>query len=382
MNKVYIMEKVKVIAFYLPQFHSIPENDQWWGKDFTEWVNVKKAKPLFDGHEQPKRPLNDFYYDLRNDSVKIWQAELAKKYGVYGFCYYHYWFEGKMLLEKPMEEMLKNPDVDIPFCISWANASWTKEWVGDSKKVLIPQTYGGQEDWDAHYKYLRQFFKDKRYIFKDDKPLFIVYNPVEIPNCSMMLDYFNKEAIKDGFPGICFVSQMPGVFKDKTGIIEKFDYCIEFEPTHTLLKYDKNRKKVLRKIKRIIVKIFGPIATKIFHRDLQAINFQKEVRKIDYDDFYKSMLKNRPELDKSIPGAFARWDNTPRKENRGICYINNTPEKFGRYLSKQIQRCRNIYKQDMLFMYAWNEWAEGGFLEPDEQYQYKYLEEIKKALAN
>ena len=153
---------MKIIAFYLPQFHNIPENDEWWGDGFTEWVNVKAAKPLFEGHQQPKVPLNDNYYNLLDDNVKIWQAKIAKEHGVYGFCYYHYWFSGKMLLEKPMEQMLKNKAVDIPFCISWANETWTKAWVNDEKKVLILQKYGEKDEWKQHFDYLLPFFKDDR----------------------------------------------------------------------------------------------------------------------------------------------------------------------------------------------------------------------------
>ena len=156
---------MKIIAFYLPQFHNIPENDEWWGNGFTEWTNVKKAKPIFEGHQQPKVPLNNNYYNLLDDNVKVWQADLAKKYGVYGFCYYHYWFNGKMLLEKPMEQMLENKEVDIPFCISWANEPWTKAWVGDEKKMLIAQEYGQEEEWKEHFMYLLPFFKDERYNF-------------------------------------------------------------------------------------------------------------------------------------------------------------------------------------------------------------------------
>lgn len=143
---------MKIIAFYLPQFHNIPENDEWWGNGFTEWTNVKKAKPLYEGHMQPRVPLGGNYYNLLDDNVKIWQADLAKKYGVYGFCYYHYWFNGKMLLEKPMEQMLANKEVDIPFCICWANEPWTKAWVGDERKLLIAQEYGQEEEWKQHLK--------------------------------------------------------------------------------------------------------------------------------------------------------------------------------------------------------------------------------------
>lgn len=376
--------KIKVIAFYLPQFHEIPENNMWWGEKFTEWVNVKKALPLFKGHKQPKIPLNENYYDLLSDDVKIWQANLAKKYGIYGFCYYHYWFNGKMLLEKPMEQMLSNLDVDIPFCISWANVSWTKEWVGDAKKVLIPQTYGGETDWNNHYNYLKSFFMDKRYIKKDGKPLFIIYNPLDMPDCIEMMEFFNKRAEEDGMNGICFAYQTLGL--DLVGNNElknKFDYDIEFQPSYALYEHDRNRFKVLRGIKHCFVDIFGQFFDKTMRIDLtQALNPQNKARQIDYDAVWNTILKAKPVSEKSIPGAFVRWDNTPRKGNRGLVYINNTPAKFKHYFEKQVERTVTDYKEDMLFIYAWNEWAEGGFLEPDEEYRFEYLEAIKNVVDN
>ena len=198
---------MKIIAFYLPQFHNIPENDEWWGDGFTEWVNVKKAKPMYEGHKQPREPLNDNYYDLLDDDVKIWQAKIAKEHGVYGFCYYHYWFNGKMLLEKPMEQMLANPKVDIPFCICWANEPWTKAWVNEEKKVLIPQFYGEKAEWKDHFDYLLPFLKDDRYIKKDGKPLFVMYRPNVMDCVKKMMEYWNELAQEAGLPGITFAYQ-------------------------------------------------------------------------------------------------------------------------------------------------------------------------------
>lgn len=222
---------MKIIAFYLPQFHDIPENDEWWGKGFTEWVNVKKAQPLYKGHEQPRIPMNENYYNLLDDNVKIWQANIAKEYGIYGFCYYHYWFGGKLLLEKPMEQMLKNPKVDIPFCISWANEPWTKAWVNESK-VLIPQFYGGKKEWKEHFDYLLPFFKDNRYIKEDNKPLFIIYRAEVIDCLNDMLDYWTELAQQNGFSGMKYAYQnltfdlMPN--RDDS----RFDYNIEFQPSY------------------------------------------------------------------------------------------------------------------------------------------------------
>ncbi|MCD7820315.1 MAG: glycoside hydrolase family 99-like domain-containing protein, partial [Lachnospiraceae bacterium] len=172
---------VKIIPFYLPQFHTIPENDKWWGKGFTEWTNVRKAVPLFEGHQQPKLPLGDHFYNLLDDETKIWQAELAKQYGIFGFCYYHYWFKnGKRLLEKPAEQMLKNKDIDLPFCFCWANENWSRNWDGGNHEIIMAQEYGGKREWEMHFQYLLPFFRDKRYITMNGKPLFIIYKPEQI----------------------------------------------------------------------------------------------------------------------------------------------------------------------------------------------------------
>lgn len=376
-------ERVKIIALYLPQFHSIPENSMWWGEDFTEWVNVKNAKPLFDGHKQPKVPLNHNYYDLSNTEVQTWQSKLAREYGIYGFCYYHYWFNGKMLLEKPMEQLLHNKEADIPFCISWANDSWTKGWVGEPNVILMNQTYGGETEWIEHYKYLSQFFKDERYIKNNNKPLFVIYKPQDIPDCEQMMECWKKLAIKDGFDGIDFAYQTITMDLDCNPLRDCFDYNIEFEPSYGLYEYRANQHKFLRKIKRWIEAKAEKTIAKVFNVNITSLlDPQKEVMKVDFSDVWDKILKRSPISTNSIPGAFARWDNTPRRGQKGIVYTGNTPELFEKYLTQQIKRCKEVYKKDMLFIYAWNEWAEGGFLEPDEEYGYAYLEAIRNALNN
>ena len=195
MAEVFDNKGVKIIPFYLPQFHTIPENDEWWGEGFTEWTNVKKAKPLFEGHDQPRIPLNNNYYNLMDDNVKIWQAKLAKEYGIFGFCYYHYWFKGgRQLLEKPAEQMLKNKEIDIPFCFCWANENWSKNWDGGNREVIMEQDYGSQEDWEKHFRYFVRFFRDERYITVHGKPLLIIYKPEQITDLQQMVVYFRKRA--------------------------------------------------------------------------------------------------------------------------------------------------------------------------------------------
>ena len=365
---------MRIIAFYLPQYHDIPENDQWWGKGFTEWVNVKKAKPLFDGHQQPRVPLGQNYYNLLDDNVKIWQSKIAQEHGIYGFCYYHYWFSGKLLLEKPMEQMLLNKNITIPFCICWANEQWTKAWVGENK-VLISQHYGQRSEWEDHFNYLLPFFKDERYITENNKPLVVIYRPNIIPCLNDMLDCWNELALKNGFNGLTFAYQQiwDGKGKDES----RFTYNIEFQPTYGLRETFKGKHELLRKCKNRI----SDAIERITGKNIRLIGNGKITgKKVDYDEVWKSILNEKPESSKSVPGAFVGWDNTPRHGSKGRVFINDSPDKFKLYLSKQIRRAKTVYNKDLIFMYAWNEWAEGGYLEPDERYHYGYLEAIKMAL--
>ena len=201
---------VKAIAFYLPQFHPIPENDRAWGAGFTEWDNVRKARPLFEGHDQPRIPEKRNYYSLLDPAVRRWQSELALENGIFGFCYYHYWFaRGKRLLEKPAESMLADPEAHIPFCFSWANENWSRRWDGGKNEVILRQDYGGRSEWQAHWEYLLPFFRDSRYITLDGKPLFLIYKPEEIPRLKDMLDCWQQAAKEAGFPGLCLMIQSP-----------------------------------------------------------------------------------------------------------------------------------------------------------------------------
>ncbi len=375
---------MKIIAFYLPQFHDIPENDEWWGKGFTEWTNVKKAKPWFEGHAQPRIPLNENYYNLLDDDVKVWQAELAKKYGIYGFCYYHYWFNGKLLLEKPMEQMLKNKDIDLPFCISWANEPWTRAWVG-GKEVIMPQYYGDITEWKAHFDYLLPFFKDDRYIKIDGKPFFVIYRAEAVTNLNDMLDTWDQMAKENGFPGMSFA------YQDVTfDLIEgrddsRFDYDIEFQPTY--YRTDKSIGtgikttrlwKTLRTIKRKI-NVLKEQRTGV---DAVRANEKEktEVGREDFAEAWSYILNRKPASEKNIPGAFVGWDNTPRKGVNGSASIGDTPEAIKECFKKQIINARDNYHKDMIFVHAWNEWAEGGYLEPDTRFGYGKLEAIRDAL--
>ncbi len=288
---------MKIIAFYLPQFHNIPENDEWWGDGFTEWVNVKKAKPLFDGHVQPKEPLNDNYYNLLDDNIKIWQAKIAKEYGVYGFCYYHYWFNGKLLLEKPMEQMLNNKKIDIPFCISWANEPWTKAWVNE-KKVLIPQSYGGVNEWKEHFDYLLPFFKDERYIKVDNKPLMVIYRAEVIDCLNEMLDYWNNLAKEAGLDGLSYAYQNMAFDLIPNKDDSRFDYNIEFEPSYAW--YDLNSTtgikstkfwKILRQCKNLFYTKFEKITGYDLTRKLEK---EENLILTSYQEAWDKILERVP----------------------------------------------------------------------------------------
>lgn len=372
---------MKTIAFFVPQYHEIEINNKYWGKGFTEWVNVKNAKPLFDGHKQPKKPLNDNYYNLLDKKTKLWQQKLAKKYGVYGFCYYHYWFNGKKLLEEPCEQILKDPDIDLPFCFCWANEAWSMEWTG-KKQVIMPQFYGKEKEWKNHWEYLLQFFKDERYIKEDGKPIFVIYRPESIVCLKEMLSFWRKMAIDSGFPGIIFMSQSPQYMFDDRFDHSEIDYDIEYEPSTSRIYMGQNKFKRLKRIRRDIIKF----CENNFGWDLRRygtrfINHITNTERPNYDEAWNNIISRKPYSKKSIPCAFVDWDNTPRYKERGRVYIGATPKKFKEYFSKLINKTIKEYKKDYVFIFAWNEWGEGGYLEPDTINKYGYLEAIRDALV-
>lgn len=359
---------MKIIAFYLPQFHTFPENDSWWGAGFTEWKNVRKALPLFEGHDQPRVPLHHNYYDLTNSGILRRQAELAVKYGIYGFCYYHYWFEGKLLMERPMELMLHDKSVNIPFCISWVNENWTRAWALKNREILMKQTYGDEKDWEKHFYYLLPFLKDERYIRIEDEPIFIIYRPELVGPLYEMISLWKQLAVKNGLKGIKLIYQQ--VFfnhqKDKGG--ELFDYGIEYQPTYVRRQQMKTMPVILRKVRNEVV------------TGLHLPQTRRSTITYGYDDTWRRILRMCPKDDKMIPGAFVDWDNTPRYQKKASLCTGFTIDKFEKYLAMQIKRAKEVYHKDMLFMFAWNEWGEGGYLEPDMRYGYGRLEALEKAL--
>lgn len=349
----------KIIAFHLPQFHAIPENDEWWGKGFTEWTNTQKCKPVYKGHYQPKEPLNDYYYNLLDKDALLWQINLAKEYGLYGFCFYHYWFQGKQLLEKPLEIYLNNPDIDFPFCFSWANHSWTKTWV-EKKDLLLEQTYGTKPDWEKHFNFLLPYFKDQRYIKIDNKPAFFFNRPLDFADAAQMIDYWNILAAENGLEGIYFVETLSPFQAD--GLLEKSAALVEYEPTYTY-NFLPFWYLAIRKIGQMLM----PKAKPVFN---------------SYSYFWNLILKRKPiATDKKVyPGAFVNWDNSARRTTGAYIFWGFTVSKFKAYMKKQIVRSKEVYHSEYLFINAWNEWAEGNNLEPDKRYKFEILEALKSAL--
>ena len=376
------MKKFKIIPLYLPQFHTIPENDQWWGKGFTEWVNVKEAKPLFIGHNQPRIPLKNNYYDLSEVETLRWQCKIAREYGIYGFAMYHYWFNGHKLLEKPMEMLLANPDIDINYCISWANHDWTDAWKAKDKapKTLIAHDFDDEEDWVNHFNYMLRFFKDPRYMKENNKPLLIIYIPNLISKLDKLLNKWTELAKSAGFNGLTFIYQSAASAYDKNWDKSKFSYGIEMNPQYInlLTQSQKEPQQISLKLISFIRKIKKLLGIK---RSLDFKNYHhKEVRRLDYDICWKNILSHKPVSRKMIPCAFTDWDNTPRHKVNGYVYDGASPNKFKEYFKLLLKKTEMEYETDMIFVFAWNEWAEGGYLEPDTKNGYGYLESIKQAL--
>lgn len=362
---------MKTIAFYLPQFHTIPENDEWWGEGFTEWTNVRKAVSLYENHYQPRVPLNKNYYNLLEIDTIKWQIEIARKYGVYGFCFYHYWFNGKMLLEKPVDNYLEHKELNFPFCLCWANENWTNSWAGRAPKILIGQEEGTEKNWEEHFEYFFPFFQDERYIKEGGKPLLVIYKPDLFPHINEMLHFWNELAKEKGLPGLIFAAQlMPENIEQSC-----FDMHIEYQPTNVYIEMTKTNNFMIKALKKKLKELIGAV----FRIDVEGRKLHK-LSRYSYDEIWEKILNINVKNSKQVPGAFVDWDNTPRKKERGYVIEGATPEKFKKYFSLQIKNAKENYKKDYIFLFAWNEWAEGGYLEPDERFQYGYLEALKDAL--
>ncbi len=367
---------MKIIAFYLPQFHVIPENSEWWGEDFTDWVNVRKARPLFEDHYQPRIPKDDNYYNLTDTETLRWQSKLAGEYGIYAFCFYHYWFNGKLLLEKPVELYRDDNACQTKYCLCWVNQDWTDQWRSDSPRILIRERYGGEEEWIKHFEYFLPYFRDERYIVEDGKPFLVLYEPSDIQDLDKMVECWRKLAVRNGFAGITIAAQNSRGRLNGDVLPPSVDFQIDYQPQYAYSLMKQTSFPLLRRFKRglqtFLRRHFGSSV-------IDGIGKDRRLGIYDYDEIWNKILQIRPQNDQCIPGAFVGWDNTPRKGSRGFVIKGADPDKFEKYMNEQIQRAHNVYHKDKIFLFAWNEWAEGGYLEPDERYGYAYLEAVKRA---
>lgn len=360
------MSNIKPIALYLPQFHPIPENDTWWGKGFTEWANVAKAKPLFKGHWQPRLPADLGFYDLRVPEVREAQADLAKQFGIYGFCYWHYWFSGKRIIERPFTEVVNSGQPDFPFCVAWANQTWQGSWYGLSKnQTLIEQTYPGKDDHTAHFYSLLDAFTDTRYIEVNGKKLVFVFRPMAIPEPKKFINIWQELAVKEGLKGFHFVGMhMPGEWNPSEG---GYDAMVQ-----NWLSRDRFKKYTLPE--RIERKLLNG----------KKLPLKKSTKGLPGIISYKKYVDNYPEhLLKSneYPLVYADWDNTPRAGEDGWLFDGAKHELFGELCTKAFEQTGNkATDEKIVIIKSWNEWAEGNYLEPDDKNGLAYLKAFRKSL--
>lgn len=354
---------VKIIAFYLPQYHPTPENNEWWGEGFTEWTNVGKAKPLFRGHYQPRVPADLGYYDLRLPQARIAQAEMAKAYGVDGFCYWHYWFgNGKRLLETPFNEVLASGKPDFPFCLGWANHSWEDKQFNlqGTSKMLIEQTYPGEADYILHFNTLLPAFKDDRYIKIDGKPLFYVHSPYRIPDLADFIRIWRKLALENGFPGIHFVANSYDISD-----IEKFK-SMGFDAINLVRLFH-----VFKKENAFFRAAFSKLFKILFNRG----------QVVDYGVASKFFSGEEDSLEYVYPSIFPNWDHSPRSARKGHILHNSTPQKFKKHVLNVLDSIKGKRSENQIvFLRSWNEWAEGNYMEPDLKFGKGYLKALKEAL--
>ena len=350
----------RILSFYLPQFHPIPENDEWWGKGFTEWTNVASAKPLFRGHYQPHIPADLGFYDLRLAETRNAQAELAKQHGIEGFCYWHYWFNGRRLLERPFNEILSSHEPDFPICLAWANESWSRRWLGEEKAILMQQDYS-REDNTNHCHWLAEAFSDPRYIKVNERALFLIYRPRHLPEPERFTHTLREICLHQGLAEPFLVgidAHCPNFDCREIG----FDTTLKFEPQLGLLPYSHKDDFDWKKSTHNILK--G--------------NFKPNLKVYDYVEARRLMNEMQPGHP-YIPCVFVGWDNTPRRGKNGVIITNATPENFAIGLQDAMESViEKPAEERFFFINAWNEWAEGNHLEPDQRYGTRFLEAVRE----
>ncbi len=354
---------IRAIAIHLPQFHPIPENDKWWGKGFTEWTKVTSARPLFKGHYQPHLPTDLGYYDLRLEESRIAQAELAKSYGIYGFCYYHYWFNGKRMLNRPLDDMISTKTPDFPFMLCWANENWTRRWDGDDKEILMKQEYNQQDDIE-HIRFLcKQFFSDSRYIRVNNKPFFVIYRPSLFPDIKETIDTWRREALKAGFE--LYIGFMQGFSYHENYLDEGFDCLVEFHPRHALMPPPEP----------------APLSDKLLHHLNLKTSVYYSGRVASYEKYAENMIRTQEIKEGVYPGITPMWDNTARNTTNATLFHDSTPALYKKWLTSILKKYQAFQSDNSkyVFINAWNEWAEGNHLEPCLKWGNQYLEVTKHA---
>lgn len=356
---------IKPIAFYLPQFHPIPENDMWWGKGFTEWTNVTKARALYPGHYQPRLPADLGFYDLRVDESRCAQADMAKAYGIYGFCYWHYWFAGRQILERPLKEVVSQGRPDFPFCLAWANQSWKGSWHGlSSNKVLIEQNYPGPEDHEKHFYELLPIFEDHRYIEVNGKKLFSIFQPLDIPDVGKFIDQWQELAMKNNLKGFHFVALHMQANWDP----------LEFS-------FSANVQGITPWVDNLVpVKQHGQLQKFIRQFWVPKSDLMRKPKYVSYTDLVEEYPQNKLKSN-HYPIIYCDWDNTPRAGNDGWLFTDFSVDLFKEMVRKScIETLNKPPEEKFIFIKSWNEWAEGNYMEPDRKYGKKILEGFKSTL--
>jgi hypothetical protein len=353
----------RVIALYLPQYYPIPENDEWWGRGFTEWTNTARAKPLFRGHYQPHVPADLGFYDLRLPETRAAQAKLAREHGVEAFCYYHYWFAGRQVLERPFDEVLASGQPDFPFCLNWANQTWSGIWHGAPDRVLIEQTYPGMDDHRRHFDALLPAFTDRRCVKVDGKPLFVIYRPRDLPESPRVLDLWRELAVKAGLAGLFIVGEQFEPNWDPRPL--GFDGVVNVRLPP---KRGQERVPWTRPLRKLQYKYDQWREEPDVHR---------------YEDVIDWMIADRIPGLESFPCVIPNWDNSPRSGANGLVLQGSTPELFRRHLRRALDSMAHVPSdRRIVFVKSWNEWAEGNHLEPDLKFGRGYLEVLRDELTH